>query len=76
MEIGFLGLLQIVFIVLKVLNKISWSWWMVFIPLYIEIVLIVIISIVYGIKFKMKTAKRVKKMREWQKKLDELRRNR
>ena len=76
MEVGFLGLLQIVFIVLKVLNKISWSWWLVFIPLYIEIALIAIIFIVYGIKTKMKIAKRVKKMREWQKKLDELRRNR
>ena len=75
MEVGFLGLLQIVFIVLKVLNKISWSWWMVFIPLYIEVALIAIIFIVYGIKTKIKTAKRVKKMREWQKKLDELRRN-
>ena len=68
MEVGFLGLLQIVFIVLKVLNKISWSWWMVFIPLYIEIALIAIISIVYSIK--------TKPIREWQKKLDELRRNR
>lgn len=67
MEIGFLGLLQIVFIVLKVLNKISWSWWVVFIPLYIEIALITIISIVYRIK--------TKPIREWQKKLDELRRN-
>lgn len=76
MEVGFLGLLQIVFIVLKVLNKISWSWWMVFIPLYIEVALIAIIFIVYGINFKIKSAKRVKKMREWQKKLDELRRNR
>ena len=76
MEVGFLGLLQIVFIVLKVLDKISWSWWKVFIPLYIEIALIAIIFIVYGIKFKIKSAKRVKKMREWQKKLDELRRNR
>lgn len=76
MEVGFLGLLQIVFIVLKVLNKISWSWWMVFIPLYIEIALIAIIFIIHGIKIKIKSAKRVKKMREWQKKLDELRRNR
>lgn len=75
MEVGFLGLLQIVFIVLKVLNKISWSWWMVFIPLYIEVALIAIIFIVYGVNFKIKSAKRVKKMREWQKKLDELRRN-
>lgn len=75
MKIDFFGLLQIVFIVLKVIGLITWSWWMVFIPLYIEIALIAIIFIVYDIKFKIKSAKRVKKMREWQKKLDELRRN-
>lgn len=73
MKIGFWGLLQIVFIVLKVTGLITWSWWMVFIPLYIEIALIAIIFIVYGIKIKIKATKRVKKMREWQKKLDELR---
>lgn len=49
MEIGFLGLLQIVFIVLKVLNKISWSWWMVFIPLWIEISIILIVLIIHAI---------------------------
>lgn len=76
MKIDFFGLLQIVFIVLKVTGLITWSWWMVFIPLYIEVALIAIIFIVYGVNFKIKSAKRVKKMREWQKKLDELRRNR
>lgn len=76
MKIDFFGLLQIVFIVLKVTGLITWSWWMVFIPLYIEIALIAIIFIIHGIKIKIKSAKRVKKMREWQKKLDELRRNR
>ena len=49
MEIGFLGLLQIVFIVLKVLNKISWSWWMVFIPLWIELSIILIVLIIHAI---------------------------
>ena len=49
MEIGFLGLLQIVFIVLKVLNKISWSWWIVFIPLWIELSIILIVLIIHAI---------------------------
>ena len=49
MEVGFLGLLQIVFIVLKVLNKISWSWWMVFIPLWIELSIILIVLIIHAI---------------------------
>ena len=63
MEIGFLGLLQIVFIVLKVLNKISWSWWMVFIPLYIEIALIIAIIAFYVIRHKIRQKKKI----EWQK---------
>lgn len=30
--IGFIGLLQIVFIVLKLIGKIDWSWWWVMAP--------------------------------------------
>lgn len=30
--IGFIGLLQIVFITLKLTGFISWSWWLVLIP--------------------------------------------
>ena len=32
--IGFVGLLTIVFIVLKLLGKITWSWWWVLSPLW------------------------------------------
>ena len=41
-----LGVLQVIFIVLKVLNLIAWSWWAVLIPLWIELGLIAI-AIVY-----------------------------
>lgn len=34
--IGFAGLLTIVFIVLKLLGKITWSWWWVLSPLWIS----------------------------------------
>ena len=34
---GILTTLQVMFITLKLLNLISWSWWKVFIPLYIDI---------------------------------------
>jgi hypothetical protein len=34
--IGFAGLLTIVFIVLKLLHKITWSWWWVLSPLWIS----------------------------------------
>lgn len=32
---GFLGLLAIVFITLKVIGEISWSWWWVLSPIWI-----------------------------------------
>lgn len=34
--IGFVGLLTIAFIVLKLLNVITWSWWWVLSPLWIS----------------------------------------
>jgi ABC-type polysaccharide/polyol phosphate export permease len=34
--IGFVGLLTIVFIVLKLIGKITWSWWWVLSPLWIS----------------------------------------
>lgn len=33
---GFVGMLTIVFIVLKLLGKIDWSWWWVLSPLWIS----------------------------------------
>ena len=33
--LGICGVLQIIFIVLKVLDMISWTWWQVFIPTWI-----------------------------------------
>ena len=40
--IGVLGLLQVAFIVLKVIGIIEWPWWKVFIPMYISIALVVV----------------------------------
>lgn len=34
--IGFTGLLTIVFIVLKLIGKIDWSWWWVLSPIWIS----------------------------------------
>lgn len=34
--IGFVGLLTIVFITLKLLDKIDWSWWWVLSPIWIS----------------------------------------
>lgn len=32
--IGFLGLLALLFIALKLTETVSWSWWLVLLPLY------------------------------------------
>ena len=39
--ISFWGLLQLALIVLKLCKVITWSWWLVLIPLWIEILLFV-----------------------------------
>lgn len=41
--VGFLGLLQLVFIVLKLCNVITWSWWAVLLPTIISVGLVVVI---------------------------------
>ena len=49
--IGFVGLLTIAFIVLKLTKVISWSWWWVLSPIWITaalIAVIVIITIIRG----------------------------
>ena len=43
--ISFVGLLQITFIVLKLIDKIDWSWWWVLAPMWISS-LFVIVAIV------------------------------
>ena len=44
-DIGVLGVLQIIFIVLKLCNVLQWSWWMVFIPAYISVGLTIILIV-------------------------------
>ena len=41
--VGFIGLLTIVFIVLKLLGFITWSWVWVLSPIWIEAILIVLL---------------------------------
>lgn len=43
----FLGVLQIIFIVLKLVGVINWSWVMVFIPAFIDLGLSAILLIIY-----------------------------
>lgn len=51
--IGFYGLLQIAFIVLKLCNVIQWSWWDVLMPTWVVLVIVIIvlaIGIIVAIK--------------------------
>ena len=45
--IGFTGLLTIVFIALKLMGVISWSWWWVLSPMWISAIIGIVILIVY-----------------------------
>jgi len=42
--VSVLGVVQIVFIILKLVGVISWSWWVVLIPLWITIGLILFLA--------------------------------
>lgn len=39
------GFLTCIFVVLKLLDVIAWSWWLVFLPLIISVVLVVVLFI-------------------------------
>ena len=39
--LGFLDVLTIVFVVLKLTNVITWSWWWVLSPLWIQLIFII-----------------------------------
>ncbi len=45
-KIGFPALLTLVFIVLKLIGKIDWSWWWVLAPIWISIAFGILIAII------------------------------
>lgn len=47
--IGFAGLLTIVFITLKLLDKIDWSWWWVLAPMWIGFVVLIAVVIIIAL---------------------------
>jgi len=49
MQIGFLPLLFLIFLVLKLTHVIAWAWWIVFLPLYIGIAVFVAAVLVFAI---------------------------
>lgn len=42
MPLGFFGILFVVLLVLKLLGIIAWSWWIITMPLWIGIVVLII----------------------------------
>lgn len=46
MQIGILGILGIVFVVLKLVGTITWSWWLVLLPFYGGLVLFLVIALI------------------------------
>lgn len=57
---GFTEVLTIIFVILKVFDVISWSWWIVFLPEIIAFVLYVVVFLA-GLLGVGKTAKRMDK---------------
>lgn len=60
--VGVMGLLGVVFVTLKLLGVITWSWWMVTLPFWGGLALIVamvaVVGVVYGLASLGKYAKR------------------
>jgi len=44
MQVGFSGLLTLIFITLKLTDYIDWSWWWVLAPIWLPLVLVVVIG--------------------------------
>ena len=44
--IGFVGLLTIVFIVLKLTGVIAWSWWLVLSPIWITAMFVLVVFLI------------------------------
>ena len=51
--IGFVGLLTIVFITLKLCHVIDWSWWWVVAPLWIGLAIFIVALICLAIALKL-----------------------
>jgi len=60
--VGFVGLLTVVFVTLKLLDKIDWSWWWVLSPIWLSTLIFIMIFFIGFIIFIIyKVLKRSKK---------------
>jgi hypothetical protein len=51
MQIGFFGILGLVFIVLKLTEVVAWSWWLVLLPIYGGLIMAVVALGILGVFF-------------------------
>ena len=65
--VGFVGLLTLTFIILKLVGVINWSWWWVLSPSWISLIICVLLIIIFSIyrthminKYNPKSSKRRK----------------
>lgn len=58
--VGFISLLTIAFIVLKLCGVIDWSWWWVVSPIWISVALVVVVSFTIGLVAALRAKKRGK----------------
>jgi len=66
-SIGFCGLLTILFITLKLLDKISWSWFWILSPIWIPILIVLTIFLIVIIAIAIGTLFKQKRRKKWQK---------
>ena len=59
--IGFFGFLTLIFITLKLIGVINWSWWWVLSPMWIWIPLFFVIILIFAIRESDKRKRRRKK---------------
>ena len=55
--IGFVGLMTILFIALKLMGYIAWSWWWVLSPLWISVCFFLVVLTVFGVAFLIGTSR-------------------
>ena len=53
-NIGFVDILTLIFITLKLLGKITWSWWWVLSPMLIKVAVILLILFIVGVLYIIK----------------------
>jgi hypothetical protein len=46
MQLGFFSVLSLIFVTLKLLGYIDWSWWLVLLPAYVGIIILLVLFVI------------------------------